>query len=254
MSISDFGSSRFQINCRSTITGFQSAIRNRQLIRNPLDPRSEIVDCCLLADAEPFEDVAEQIVAGALAGDLLQRGAGFLKIEQRKFFGDFRFERRGRARQGFSRAFEQNRVADVGDLRTIAKRLSGSRARRRSPRSDDRCRRPSSPKSRSASTGSSGSSGCDGGRSILFHTTTRGREAVTPSSSRSSFGRAAAIDRAARSSRSATPIAPRARAHAFLLDDIRRLANAGRVDQRQRQPADVRALRQRDLASSRESP
>ena len=42
----------------------------------------------LLADAEAFEDVTEKIVGRLAAGDLLQRGAGLLQIEQRKLFGD----------------------------------------------------------------------------------------------------------------------------------------------------------------------
>ena len=94
-----------------------------------------------------------------------------------------------------------------------------------------------------ASMGSSGSSGCDGGRSILFHTTTRGRAAVTPSSSRSSF-----VNGRDRSSitivRSATVTAALRARNAFLFDDIRRLANARRIDQRQRETADVGLLGQ----------
>ena len=52
-------------------------------------PKRREVISGLLTYTEAFEDVAEQVVGGALAGDFLQRGAGFLKIEQWKFFGDF---------------------------------------------------------------------------------------------------------------------------------------------------------------------
>ena len=43
--------------------------------------------------------MTQQIVGRLAAGDLLQRGAGLLQIEQRKFFGHFGLERGGGARQ-----------------------------------------------------------------------------------------------------------------------------------------------------------
>ncbi len=46
--------------------------------------------------------------------------AGFLKVEQGKFFGDFGLECGRGARQRLAGAFEQHRVPDVGDLRPIA--------------------------------------------------------------------------------------------------------------------------------------
>ena len=53
----------------------------------------------LFSDTEALEDMTQQIVRRLAAGDLLQRGAGLLQIEQRKFLGYFRLERGGGARQ-----------------------------------------------------------------------------------------------------------------------------------------------------------
>jgi hypothetical protein len=38
----------------------------------------------LLADAEPREDVVQEILGGLLSGDFLERAGRFLQIEQRK--------------------------------------------------------------------------------------------------------------------------------------------------------------------------
>ena len=102
-----------------------------------------------------------------------------------------------------------------------------------------------------ASTGSSGSSGCDGGRSILFHTTTRGRDRGDAEQLAVVVGeRPRSIEHHDRQIGDANR-GLRAR-DAFLLHDIRRVANAGRIDQRQRQPADVGPLGQQVARRARD--
>ena len=75
----------------------------------------------LFPDAETLEDVTQQIVGRAAAGDLLQRVPGFLEIEQGKLLGHFVPSSAATAlQQRPARAFEQDGVTDVGDRGPIA--------------------------------------------------------------------------------------------------------------------------------------
>ena len=83
--------------CDSASVMQRSEIVRLNMQRNPVKEMRFLRT--LLSDAEAFEDVAQEILRGALAGDFLQCVGSFLEIEQRKFFRDFGLERGGRARQ-----------------------------------------------------------------------------------------------------------------------------------------------------------
>src|SRR5581483_9921507 len=77
----------------------------------------------LLADAEPLEDVRQHIVRRAAAGDLLERGARVLQVDEHEFLG----QRVGGGRNGRSRTLErlpdplqECRVPCVRDCRRVA--------------------------------------------------------------------------------------------------------------------------------------
>ena len=59
----------------------------------------------------------QEVVAGALSGDLLERVGGFLEVEEREFLRHPAFERDGGAIEGGPGAFEQDDGARVAILR-----------------------------------------------------------------------------------------------------------------------------------------
>src|ERR1051325_3247840 len=94
--------------------GFCTRNQGRKSPHQPFPPcllRASVLSPCLgtrgvlFADTETLEDMSQQIIGRALAGDFLKCAARFLQIQQWKFLGDFRFERDARTRERFLRAF-----------------------------------------------------------------------------------------------------------------------------------------------------
>src|SRR6187402_2615588 len=77
----------------------------------------------LLADAEPREDVDQQVVHGAPARDFLERGAGAPEVRQHQFLGDAVGECLRGPGHRLASILNQREMPDVRDERWIAQVL-----------------------------------------------------------------------------------------------------------------------------------
>src|SRR5262249_18741495 len=85
----------------------------------------------LLADAEPLENVGEEVVARSTSGNLFERGTSLLQVGQQEFLVHWSSGvdcRVARTPQSLVRAFQQRGVADVRDFGSIALQIDVERA------------------------------------------------------------------------------------------------------------------------------
>ena len=173
----------------------------------------------------------------APAGDLLQGRRGLLDIGEQELLPERRPESPRRACVSASRDCSSSVMCRTLVTRAVASSPPATAPRR--SRVSPRRPSPVAPRSRRLSDRAAPRSAPPADRSC----SRRSRASATPcSSSTRDLRRRLVPNGPAPRAPDPPPPTPSARAHAFLLDDVPRLADARRIDERHRHAADVRAL------------